>query len=261
MFKRIPRIITVKKSAIAFALMLVLSIAMCFLHGSTGAYQVYYNRSFRRVPIYSVEREDKKISISFDCAWGAEKTDALLECMDEYGVKCTFFMTEFWVEKYPEMVKKIFDKGHDVGTHSATHSYMSKMNEYEIEKELESSSQAIESITGERVVLFRPPYGDYDDKLIETCEKRGLFAIQWDVDSLDWKDVTANQIAKRIIERTKEGSIILCHNNAENTLEALPHVFANLMGRGYEFVKISELIYRENFTVDSQGRQRRNVQN
>jgi peptidoglycan/xylan/chitin deacetylase (PgdA/CDA1 family) len=132
---------------------------------------------------------------------------------------------------------------------------MSKMSEAEIKGELESSSRAIESITGERVTLFRPPYGDYDDTLIKTCEKGGFYPIQWDVDSLDWKDVTASDIAMRIISRVKSGSIILCHNNAENTLEALPHVFADLQGRGYEFVKISELIYKQNYTVDGNGRQ------
>lgn len=238
---------------------LALSVALVMLgalNAKTGAYAVYYNAPMRKLPIYSVEREDKKISISFDCAWGAEKTQGLLDCMADYGVQCTFFMTSFWAEKYPETVKQIVDSGHEIGTHSATHSYMSKMTVEEIESELSSSCRAIENISGSKVNLFRPPYGDYNDRLIETCEKGGFYVIQWDVDSLDWKDVTADAIAKRIIERTRAGSIILCHNNAEHTLEALPHVFANLMGRGYSFVKISELIYKEGYTVDHEGRQR-----
>jgi len=164
-------------------------------------------------------------------------------------------MTQFWVEKNPDYVKKIHDAGHEIGTHSATHSYMSKMTEEEIVSELESSSRAIEAITGERVILFRPPYGDYDDKLIKTCEKGGFYPIQWDVDSLDWKDLSAAEISKRIISRAKEGSIILCHNNALNTADALPHIFADMQGRGYEFVKISDLIYKDNYTVDHTGRQ------
>ena len=239
---------------VALCLMLVL---LCFMNARTGAYAVYYNTSARKLPIYSVERDDKKIAISFDCAWGAEKTQGLLDVMREYNVKCTFFMTAFWVEKYPETVKAIFDEGHDIGTHSVTHSYMSKMSVSEIESELKESSALIEKITGEKVTLFRPPYGDYNDRLIETCEKGGFYAIQWDVDSLDWKDVTSSDIAKRIISKTGRGSIILCHNNAEHTLEALPLVFTDLIGRGYEFVPISELIYLDNYTVDHLGRQRR----
>ena len=234
-------------------------LSACIVFSHTGAYAVYYNATTRKLPIYSVETQEKKIAISFDCAWGVEKTDGLLDCMAEYGVKCTFFMTQFWAEKYPDYVKKIYDAGHDLGTHSATHSYMSKLTESEIEKELETSSAAIEKVTGKKVILFRPPYGDYNDRLIEMCEKGGFYPIQWDVDSLDWKDVTANDIAMRIINKTKNGSIILCHNNAENTLDALPHIFANLMGRGYEFVKISDLIYKENYTVDHSGRQRLNL--
>ena len=228
---------------------------LCLLHGATGSYAVYYNASGRRLPIYSVQTDKKQVAISFDCAWGTEKTDALLEHMEFYGVKCTFFMTQFWVEKNPDYVKKIHDAGHEIGTHSATHSYMSKMTEEEIVSELESSSKAIEDITGERVILFRPPYGDYDDKLIKTCEKGGFYPIQWDVDSLDWKDLSAAEISKRIISRAKEGSIILCHNNALNTADALPHIFADMQGRGYEFVKISDLIYKDNYTVDHTGRQ------
>ena len=244
------------KRILYVALCLAFAVAATFTAKKTGAYAVYYNASPRKLPIYSVEREDKKIAISFDCAWGADKTDGLLDTMKEYGVRCTFFMTQFWVEKYPEEVKKISEAGHDIGTHSATHSYMSKMSAEKIEEELSSSCAAIENITGKKVVLFRPPYGDYNDRLIKTCEKGGFYAIQWDVDSLDWKDITARDISKRIIERTKSGSIILCHNNALHTLEALPEIFANLIGRGYEFAGISDLIYTENFTVDANGRQR-----
>lgn len=255
MSANVLKTIFITKKAIAFAMLAVLIAGLCLATRYTGAYAVYYNAPARKLPIYSVERGDKKISISFDCAWGAEKTDGLLGVMEEYGVKCTFFMTEFWAEKYPEYVKKIYDAGHEIGTHSATHSYMSKLTEEEIVKELSTSSAAIEGITGEKVILFRPPYGDYNDRLIKTCEKEGYYPIQWDVDSLDWKDVTASDIAMRIINKTRAGSIILCHNNAEHTLEALPHIFADLQGRGYEFVKISELIYRENYTVDNSGRQ------
>lgn len=257
--RKTPRTIFItKKLRLPLVLCLIL-VLTCVLHSKTGAYSVYYNAVNRNLPIYSVEREDKKIAITFDCAWGAEKTQGLLDCMKDYGVECTFFMTQFWVEKYPDMVRKIYEAGHDVGTHSVTHSYMSKMSEDKIVSELSSSSLAIEKITGSKVNLFRAPYGDYNDKLINTCEKEGFFVIQWDVDSLDWKDVTSKQITDRIINKTKNGSIILCHNNAENTLEALPHIFANLQGRGYEFVKLSKLIYTENYTIDNNGRQKLNV--
>ena len=138
----------------------------------------------KKLPIYSVERDEKLVSISFDCAWGVDYTDKLLEEMAHYNVKCTFFPVKFWTEKYPDYVKKITDAGHEFGTHSSTHSYMSKLDSPEIIKELKESSEAIEKITGKKVTLFRPPYGDYNDRLINTARENGYEVIQWDVDSL-----------------------------------------------------------------------------
>ncbi len=212
--------------------------------------------STRSLPIYSVETQEKKIAISFDCAWGAEYTQTLLDTMANNDVRCTFFAVQFWVEKYPEFVKKITDAGHEMGTHSRTHPYMSKLSKAEIVDELTTSSAAIEKITGKKVELFRPPYGDYNNLLIDTCKEMGLFPIQWDVDSLDWKNLSAQEIALRIINGAKNGSIILCHNNGLHTAEALPMIFSTLKNRGFTFVPIGELIYKQNYTVDHDGRQR-----
>ena len=132
---------------------------------------------------------------------------------------------------------------------------MSKLSEAEIRAELSSSSEAITAVTGKKVDLFRPPYGDYDNLVIDTAKSMGIYSIQWDVDSLDWKDLSATDIAMRIINGVKPGSIILCHNNGLHTAEALPLIFSTLQNRGYEFVPIGELIYRENYTIDSAGKQ------
>ena len=213
--------------------------------------------SLRSLPIYSVETEEKKIAISFDCAWGVEYTDKLLDIMAKNDVRCTFFAVQFWVEKYPEYVEKIITAGHEMGTHSRTHPYMSTLTKEQIQDELSTSSQAIEKLTGQKVTLFRPPYGDYDNTLIDTCTEMGLYPIQWDVDSLDWKNLSATEIAMRIINGAKNGSIILCHNNGLHTAEALPLIFSTLKNRGYTFVPISELIYKDNYYMDNNGRQHR----
>ena len=211
--------------------------------------------STRSLPIYSVETDEKKVAISFDCAWGVEYTDSLLDMMAKNDIHCTFFAVQFWVEKYPEYVEKIISAGHEIGTHSRTHPYMSTLSKEQIQDELTTSSQAIEKLTGKKVTLFRPPYGDYNNVLIDTCKEMGLYPIQWDVDSLDWKNLSATEIAMRIINGAKNGSIILCHNNGLHTAEALPLIFSTLKNRGYEFVPISELIYTENYYLDRNGRQ------
>ena len=235
--------------------LLALALAVMVLMREVGAYAVNAMTKARSLPIYSVAREEKKIAISFDCAWGTEHTDAILKALDQNDVRCTFFMVEFWTEKYPEYVKKIDEAGHEIGTHSKTHPYMSKLSESEIRAELSSSSEAITAVTGKKVDLFRPPYGDYDNLVIDTAKSMGIYSIQWDVDSLDWKDLSATDIAMRIINGVKPGSIILCHNNGLHTAEALPLIFSTLQNRGYEFVPIGELIYRENYTIDSAGKQ------
>lgn len=230
-------------------------VAMCISVRFTGAYAVFYNTTPRLVPIYSVEREDKYVSITFDCAWGTEHTDDILAALKASNVRATFFMVEFWSEKYPDYVKKIDESGCEIGTHSATHSYMSKLNAEEIKLELSTSSEAIKAVTGKEVELFRAPFGDYDDELIRTASEQGYYTIQWDVDSLDWKDLSATDIAMRVINGVKSGSIILCHNNGLHTAESLPIILETLKNRGYTFVPVGELIYRENFTVDGTGRQ------
>ncbi len=214
--------------------------------------------SNRHLPIYSVAREDKKIAISFDCAWGVEYTDKLLETMAQNDIKCTFFAVEFWIEKHPDYAKKIIEAGHELGTHSKTHPYMSKLTKAEIIKELQDSSAAIERATGIKPTLFRPPYGDYNNLLIDTAKELGLQTIQWDVDSLDWKNLSATEIALRIINGAKSGSIILCHNNGLHTAEALPMIFSTLKNKGFTFVPIGELIYKDNYSIDHEGKQWQN---
>ena len=216
---------------------------------------VYLGKVKRSLPIYAVRTEQKKVAITFDCAWGVEHTDEILSEMAREDVKCTFFMVEFWAKKYPDYVKKIDEAGHEIGTHSATHSYMSKLSSAQIESELNSSLAAISAVTGKKHNLFRAPYGDYNDRLIDTAKGMGIYTIQWDVDSLDWKDLTADQIAMRVLSRVKSGSIILCHNNGKYTAKALPLIFADLKNKGYQFVPVGELIYKENYDVTADGTQ------
>ena len=237
-------------------------IALLFTILSTCVYCIHQAKtvgagigSTRSLPIYSVETEEKKIAISFDCAWGVDYTDKLLEIMAQNDIRCTFFAVQFWVERYPEYVKKITSEGHEMGTHSRTHPYMSTLSKTQIQDELTTSSQAIEKLTGKKVTLFRPPYGDYNNTLIDTCGEMGLYPIQWDVDSLDWKNLSGTEIALRIINGVKNGSIILCHNNGLHTAEALPLIFSTLKNRGYVFVPIGELIYTNNYYIDHNGRQ------
>lgn len=253
--KRFPRLFMLAATVFCTLFAIVCTLVYCVRINAKNTQMVGAGTSSTRsLPIYSVETDEKKIAISFDCAWGVEYTDKLLEYMRLNEITCTFFAVQFWVEKYPEYVEKIISAGHEMGTHSRTHSYMSKLSKENIQDELNTSSAAIEKLTGQKVTLFRPPYGDYNNLLIDTCNEMGLYPIQWDVDSLDWKNLSATEIAMRVINGVKNGSIILCHNNGLHTAEALPLIFSTLKNRGFEFVPISELIYKNNYYIDSTGK-------
>lgn len=248
-------IIVSKKKLKTFLIMLTIFIVVSIVMFSSGASAVFNGSNLRKLPIYSVETTKKQIAISFDCAWGTDYTDSLLQTMQEENVKCTFFMVEFWAKKYPDYVKKIDLMGHEIGTHSSTHPYMSRLSKEDIIKELSNSSNVITQLTGKPVEVFRPPYGDYNDLLIQTATDLNLYVIQWDVDSLDWKDLSADEIYNRVVKRVKKGSIVLFHNNGKHTAKALPRIIKELKGQGYEFVPIGQLIYRDNYRMGVDGRQ------
>ena len=211
----------------------------------------------RELPIYSVETEEKKVALSFDAAWGNEDTQQILDILKKYNVKVTFFMTGEWVEKYPEDVKKIQAAGHDLANHSENHKNMSQLSDAECQSELNEVHEKVKKLTGVDMKLFRPPYGDYDNHVIQNASCCGYYTIQWDVDSLDWKDYGVESIIKTVCEHKnlRNGSIILMHNGAKYTAEALPKVIEGLKEKGYEIVPISELIYKENYHLDVTGRQ------
>ena len=238
---------------------LILSLIAIISLSQTGFHAVFAGSTLRKLPIYSVNRLDKCISISFDCAWGVDYTDKLLEIMEKENVKCTFFMVEFWAKKHPDYVKKISDAGHEIGTHSATHPHMNKLSNKDIEKELTTSISVIEEITGKKVTLFRAPFGEYNDNVIEVAQSLNLSTIQWDVDSLDWKNYSASKIRERVLSKVKRGSIVLFHNQGKHTAEALTSIIKSLKGDGFTFCTIGDLIYKDNYYIDNNGVQQKNL--
>lgn len=213
--------------------------------------------SAKELPIYSVETDKKQVALSFDAAWGNEDTSKILTTLKEYNIHATFFMTGGWVENYPDDVKAVFEAGHDLGNHSENHKNMSRLSNDEIHRELNEVSEKVKTLTGYEMNLFRPPYGDYDNHVITNAKDCGFFTIQWSVDSLDWKNYGVDSIVDTILNHKdlKNGAIILMHNGAKYTAEALPKVIAGLQEKGYEIVPVSELIYKDNFHMDSDGRQ------
>lgn len=239
-----------------------LSVLICFMvvgaiYGTTRVVNVSNTVNGKELPIYSVETKEKKVALSFDAAWGNEDTQQILDILAKYNIHVTFFMTGGWVEDFPEDVKKIHEAGHDLANHSENHKNMSQLTDSDCKDELMKVHEKVKELTGVEMDLFRPPYGDYDDHVIQNATSCGYYTIQWDVDSLDWKDYGVDSILKTVTEHKnlQNGSIILMHNGAKYTAQALPQVIEGLLEQGYEIVPISELIYRDNYHLDVTGRQ------
>jgi len=209
----------------------------------------------RELPIYCVQRDNKCASLTFDAAWGNEDTQALIDILAKYKVKATFFVVGAWVDKYPESVKALHDAGHEVMSHSDDHAHFSKLSESEIVINLNKCNKKIEAVTGVNPTLFRCPYGEYDDHVIKSVNSIGMTAIQWNVDSLDWKGISASEITQRVMSRVVPGSIILFHNAAEHTPEALPSIIEGLIANGYSIVPVSEILLTGECKIDHTGMQ------
>lgn len=233
--------------------MIIVCVLLAVSFSGARLAEVFFGYSTRLVPVYSVDTDEKQVAISFDAAWGADKTEGILEILKEYDVTATFFLVGFWVDEYPETVKKIDDAGIEIGTHSNNHPDMVKLGRETIRSELTSSIEKIEKITNKKVELFRPPFGSYNNTLIEEAEKLGLITIQWDVDTLDWKGLSAADMCSRVTKSVKNGSIILMHNNSDNILDGLRMILDRLKMQGYKITSIGQLVYKNNFTIDRNG--------
>lgn len=233
---------------------LVLAVILIFWVVSSPAI-VGASSTTRQLPVYSVQRDDKVVALSFDAAWGNEDTQTLIDILDKYDIHATFFVVGDWVDKYPESVKALSDAGNEVMNHSSHHAHFSQLNDSEIVSDITACNEKIAAVTGETPVLFRCPYGEYDDHVISAVNVMGMTAVQWDVDSLDWKGISADEIKSRVLKNISPGSIVLFHNAAENTPQALPGIIESLIADGYRIVPISQMLLSGDYTIDHTGRQ------
>lgn len=248
--------VTSKDNLIIYFLIFMLLGGLIFFNHDAVS-EVFENASPKRdLPIYCVDKGEEKIcSVSFDAAWGNEDTEELIAILDKFSIKATFFVVGAWVDKYPQSVLQLAEAGHEVMNHSDSHPHLTTLSEEDIKKEITECSDKIQAVTGVRPILMRPPYGDYNDKVVSAARDIGHYTVQWDVDSLDWKDLQPDAIYDRVVKRVSPGSIVLFHNAAKNTPAALPKIFEKLIADGYSFVPISELIYKDNYRIDNTGKQ------
>lgn len=220
-----------------------------------GAPSLMTAATTRELPVYNVDTEEKVLSISFDAAWGSANTEELLNILDRYEARTTFFLVGFWAEKYPELVAEIVARGHEIGNHSATHPHMSQLSAAQIREELRKTSDLVKSITGQPTTLFRPPYGEYNDLVVRVSREEGYECVQWNVDSLDWKNLGTQNMIAQCTRSVNPGDIVLFHNDSRYILEALPVILEYYTQAGYKIIPISELLLEGDTWIDHTGKQ------
>ncbi len=252
-----------RRKILQFAFVAVL-VALGFYFSRPAVVTVFngYAANEKALPIYCVDIPDKKVAISFDAAWGADDTDTLLSTLDKHQVKATFFLCGYWVEKYPEEVKKIYAAGHDIGNHGNTHAHGAQLSLEQNKKEIMDAHQKVKDLLGIDMNLYRPPFGEYNNTVIEAAKQCNYHTIQWDIDSHDWMAKGPTYEINRVLNHKHlgSGSIVLFHNNAKYTPQTLDTIITGLKDKGYELVPISKLIYTDNYFMDLEGRQKQKSQ-
>ena len=251
--------LVLNKDKIQTYIVSVLTVAVLIVVANIGNIKtVPTSASTKLLPIYNVQTEEKKIAFTMNCAWNADDVASILETLKNNDAHITFFMVGNWVDKYPEAVKKIYEAGHEIGSHSNTHPHVNNLSAEKNLEEINLSVNKIEKITGQKTKLYRAPYGEYNDIVIQTAQDNGFYTIQWNLDTLDYEGLTGDEMWNRLKNKLDNGSIILSHNGTKYTADSLDMLIKNIKNQGFQLVTVSDLIYEDNYIINNNGTQIKN---
>lgn len=245
-----------RKKCYLALLMILVCIVLSMAISLKDGLMVYFTK--KKFPIYSVELKDKNVSLTFDTNWGNDNTESIVKILKQYNINATFFVIGKWAEQFPDKIKVISSSGNEIGNHSFSHYDMTRLNKEDIVEEIDKTEDTITKLTGKSSHLFRVPSGEYNDLVLTAAENKGFYCIQWNVDSIDWRNDGAAIEYNRVMAKVKPGSIILFHNNGKNTPYNLPKIIENLKLKGYKFMIVSDLIYKNNYYINNEGKQIKN---
>ena len=251
--------LVLNKDKIQTYIVSVLTVAVLIMVANMGNVKtISTSATTKLLPIYNVQTEEKKIAFTINCAWNADDIDIILETLKNNDVHITFFVVGNWEDKYPEAVKKIYEAGHEIGSHSNTHPHVNNLSAEKNIEEINLSVSKIEKITGQKTNIYRTPYGEYNDIVIHTAQENKYYTIQWNLDTLDYEGLTGDKMWNRIKNKLENGSIILSHNGAKHTADSLDMLIKNIKSKGFEITTVSDLIYKDNYIINNNGIQIRN---
>jgi len=191
--------------------------------------------------IYNGPKDKKAMALTINVAWGEEYLPSMLDTLDKYDVKATFFFVGRWVEKFPEKIKEIQKRGHELGNHGFRHLHPKQLDKERLIKLIKDNEQLIDKTTGYQTNLFAPPYGEVDDRVAQVAAEIGYKTIMWSADTIDWQRPAPEVIINRVVSKAGNGGIVLMHPT-KPTAEALPQIIERLQDEGYNLVTVSELL-------------------
>lgn len=220
---------------ILFSILVLLAV---FSFGSQGDVDVF---RYSAEPIYKADIQDKEIGLMCNVYWGTEYIEPYLELLGQYNVKATFFIGGIWAAENPELVERMYMQGHEIANHGYNHKLASRNSAEVITEEMLKTDRILQQICGEKPVLYAPPSGDFTKETLAAAQRNGYKTIMWSIDTIDWRDHDSAKIKRRIMNNAAPGAFILTHPTAE-TLTALKEVLPELIGQGYSFRTISQLL-------------------
>jgi peptidoglycan/xylan/chitin deacetylase (PgdA/CDA1 family) len=218
----------------------VVAVLFAFLTGPVGAVDISDEYDLQ-LAINKGPSNEMVVALTFDDG-PRQSTPQLLALLDELGIHATFFVCGNYISNCPEQLQAIHNAGHEIGNHTWSHPNLARMSADDVAEQLESTSDLIESLIGERPVLFRPPYGAHNQTVRDTAADMGMATIMWTVDPRDWRDYSSGTIAGSVVGSASSGSIILLHEGHPNTLLAVRTIVSELQAEGYRFVTVGELL-------------------
>lgn len=233
---------------------------ICFISIASSITSLYTKEVLgeeKIIPIYRVKTDEKKVAITFDLAWESFDMFDILNILKENNIKSTFFICGYWIDDNPEIVKAIYNEGHEIASHGDRHKHANELNYEENKKEITEVKRKAKDLLGIDINLFRAPYGEYNNILMTAAKDTDTYVIQWDVDSHDWLnkgvDYEVNQVINN--KNLNNGSIILFHSGTKTTPKSLEIIIDELKNKGYSFDTIGNMIYKDNYEISYSGEQ------
>jgi probable sporulation protein (polysaccharide deacetylase family) len=223
----------------AFAVLFVL--LMILLAFKLIQYNIFKPVITKFEPIYYGNADTKKIALTCNVVWGEEYVPRMLEILKKNNVKMTFFVGGKWAEDFPELTRKMAESDHELGNHSFSHPHPTFISLSENIREIKSAEQAVYKAARVTTKLYAPPYGEFNNTVLEAAGQQGYKTIMWSIDTRDWQRPPAQDIIRRICDKAHNGAIVLMHPT-KPTIEALPTVIENLKKEGYELTTVSDVI-------------------